>query len=361
MPAASILSPVEHAPTLIDQAIERLRDERLPFTKDPGDTRVLSIASRPFSYVARVECGSTEAARRVIVKIPKLKAGRTDQRVPKLKLEIAAAQALAFALKGESELSVPDVVAFYPEIPALVWAEVSGETLESVATRYAKGVPGRAALARLEHAFHGAGRWLRVLQDGSSVEGREFSLTEMVDYVDVRLRRISDLGPKGLDAAWQANVRRVFQEARLSADDRRLTAVHGDFSLSNIMLDGARVVAIDFSRFGIGSTYYDVSRLYHQVGLLRHKPWFLPSTVARLRGALLNGFDPNLRPDQPLFQLFLIQHLLCHWLGLLKMSSGVSLPVRGFNRWVGFRHRRELAHLVDQLHPHALELAPARP
>jgi hypothetical protein len=102
--AVSIASLAGHAPALVDQAVARLRDERFPpFTdQDPGITRVLAVLSRPFSYVARVERGSAAATRRVIVKIPKLKPGKIDQRVPKLKLEIAAAQALAFTLKGES-------------------------------------------------------------------------------------------------------------------------------------------------------------------------------------------------------------------------------------------------------------------
>ena len=342
----------EHPTAVIDQAVARLSGEPLlPF--DGGRqvvTRVLSVATRPFSYVARVERESDAATRRVIVKVPRLMPGKADRRVPRLKLEIAAAQALAFTLKGQSALSVPDVVAFYPEIPALVWDEVAGETLEAMATRTARGRPDVNDLARLEQALHGAGRWLRVLQDGTAVEGREFSLGEMAEYVDVRLKRIGELGPRGLDIYWRARVKRVFTQARLPAEALRLTSVHGDFSMSNIMFDGSRVVAIDFSRFGIGSSYYDVTRLYHQLGLLLHKPWFLPSTVARLRRALLNGYDPTLRADEPIFRLFLIQHLLCHWLGLLKTSPRARWQVRGFNRWVGFRHRRELARLVDELH-----------
>ena len=133
------------------------------------------------------------------------------------------------------------------------------------------------------------------------------------------------------------------------AQTKRLTAVHGDFSLSNIMHDGARVVAIDFSRFGVGSVYYDLTRIYHQLGLLLHKPWFRPATIARLRGALLDGYGPGVSADRPVFRLFLVQHLLCHWLGLLKTSRGAPWHVRGFNRWVGYRHRRELDRLVEQL------------
>ena len=341
----------EHPTVVVDQALARLQGD--PLFTFPGRnvvTRVLSVVTRPFSYVARVESESASATRRVIVKIPRLMPGKTDRRIPRLKLEMAAAEALAFTLKDQSHLSVPEVVAFYPEIPALVWGEVGGETLEALATRTARGVPRAAALANLEQAFHAAGRWLRVLQDGTEVEGRTFSLGEMADYVDVRLRRISDLGPYGLNAHWRARVKEVFTEARLPESRLQVTTVHGDFSLSNIMFDGTRLFAIDFSRFGIGSTYYDVSRLYHQLGLLLHKPWFLPSTVARLRRALLQGYDPSLRDDDPMFRLFLIQHLLCHWLGLLKTSPRASWHVRGFNWWVGYRHRRELDYLVDELH-----------
>jgi aminoglycoside phosphotransferase len=333
----------EHPSAVIDQAIRRLQG-------DDVVARVLSVATRPFSYVARVERETAANRRRVVVKIPRLRPGKIDRRVPALKLEMAAAEALAFTLRGQTELSVPDVVAFYPDIPALVWDEVAGETLETLAARTARGVPANETMARLERAFHGAGRWLRALQDGSEVDAGEFSLTEMTEYIDVRLRRISELGPRGLDVYWRARVKRVFSEARLHGDALRLTSIHGDFSLSNVMFDGTRVVAIDFSRFGIGSRYYDITRLYHQVGLLLHKPWFLPSTVRRLRRALLNGFDPAMREDEPMFRLFVIQHLLCHWLGLLKTASHDRWPVRQFNRWVGYRHRRELDALVTQLH-----------
>jgi hypothetical protein len=339
----------EHPSEVVDRAVERLRGDVLPFMGGaPAVTRLLSVATRPFSYVARVESASPALRRRVVVKIPRLKPGKADGRVPRLKLEMAAAQALAFTLKDEADLSVPDVVAFYPEIPALVWGEVPGETLEAMVARLGRGVPGAAALARLEHAAHGAGRWLRALQNGTEIEGRQFSVGEMIDYVDVRLRRISELGPAGLDGAWRANVRRAFTDVTWTPADLRLTAVHGDFSLSNIMHDGRRVVAIDFSRFGVGSIYYDITRVYHQFGLLLHKPWFRPATVARLRQALIEGYQPGLRADHPPFRLFLIQHLLCHWQGLLKTSSRVPWQVRGFNRWVAYRHRRELDALVGR-------------
>jgi hypothetical protein len=292
-----------------------------------------------------VEAGAPGTPRRLVVKVPRLVPGKAERRRLQLEREVTAARSLVSTLEGHDDLSVPEPVAFYPDLPAVVWAEVGGETLDAMARRLARGIPSAARLERLEMACRGAGRWLRALQDATPVSDRELSLNEMLDYVDVRLKRIGELGATGLGADWRAGVRRVFHRTKLAPADLRLAAVHGDFSLSNIMYDGSRVVAIDLARFGVGSISYDVTRLYHQLGLLQLTPYVLASTVARLRQAFLSGYDPRLHVGHPLFQLFLIQHLLCHWLGLLKPSAA-PYHVRAFHRWVGYRHRRELDHLV---------------
>ncbi len=338
----------------ISRTVSRLRESGPVAFGDsaPVTARVLSVWARPFSDVARVELRSPAGIRRVIAKIPRCKPGKADRRLQQLERELTSARLLASTFAGEAGLSVAEVVAFYPDVPALVWAEVEGATLGTMAARLARGIPSARRLVQLETACRDAGRWLRVLQAATPVEGQQLSLNEMLEYVDVRLKRICELGPGSLGAEWREAVRRLFTEARLTPDDLRLAAVHGDFSLSNIMYDGNRVVAIDLGRFGIGSIYYDVSRLYHQLGLLLHKPWFLPATIARLRRALLAGYDARLRPDQPLFRLYLIQHLLCHWLGGLK-DAAAPYHVRRFHQWSGYRHRRELEGLIAQFHDDA--------
>ena len=340
----------ENPTTAVSRALVRLREDRsLPFSHDAAVAiRTLSVSTRPSSHVARIEVRSPTGTRRVIAKIPRGAQAKADRRLQQLEAEFQATRFLASIFKDEAELGVPEVVAFYSDVPALVCAEVGGATLDRIAERSARGIPCAARLAQLEIACRGAGRWIRALQAATPVDGQQLALDEMTDYIDIRLKRICELGPRGLGAEWRAKVQRVFAQARLAPSDLRLAAVHGDFSLSNIMYDGSRVVAIDFGRFGIGSIYHDVTRFYHQLGLLLHKPWFLPTTVARLRRALLAGYDPRLRADQPVFQLFLIQHLLCHWLGLLKTSA--PCQVRGFHWWVGYRHRRELESLITQFH-----------
>jgi hypothetical protein len=335
----------------VEQTLARLREDGAIALPDGGalSARVLSVATRPFSYVAWIEVCHPGGSRRVVAKIPRVRPGRTHRGLEQLQREYTAAHDLASTFGGERQLGVPDVVAFYPEVPALVCDEVEGATLSALIADGARGIPGAERLSRLEAVCRGAGRWLRFLQAATLVEGQQVSLDEMVAYVDVRLERIVELRPRGLDADWQASVRRAFAAAKEPAPaDLRVAAVHGDFTPSNIMSDGQRIVAIDLARFGVGSIYYDVTRLYHQLGLLLHKPWFRPATVARLRRALLAGYDPRLHDGHPLFRLFLVQHLLCHWLGRLKPSAA-PYHVRGFHRWVAHRHKRELATLVAQL------------
>ncbi len=120
-----------------------------------------------------------------------------------------------------------------------------------------------------------------------------------------------------------------------------MAGVHGDFSLSNVVYSGKETVLIDFSNLETGSVYYDLTRFYHQLGLLLHKPSFGTATISRLRKAFVAGYDEKLNEASPLFRLFMVQHLVCHWLGRLKMAEP-SFHARAYNYWICYRHRQEL-------------------
>jgi hypothetical protein len=96
--------------------------------------------------------------------------------------------------------------------------------------------------------------------------------------------------------------------------------------------------------FQVGSTYFDVTRFTHQLGLYTLKPFFMEAMVARLRGRFLEGFGRPGVAHTPVFALFTLQHVLNHWLGTLRpgQSHGSNL----YNRWVRHRHRRTLALIV---------------
>ncbi len=240
-------------PAVIDEVIDRLRDDPALRSWAGGapQLRVDSVAVRRSSHLARVEAQSPHARRRLVVKVPTIKPGKTDKTLAHLDSAVTAAKTLTTMFARDSGLGVAAVVAYFPAIPAVVWDEVPGETLDAMARRATPGLPGSARLESFERACFGAGRWLRALQDATPVEG-VLSIEEMVEYVDVRLQRIGQLGPGRLGAEWRDAVRRTFQGTGLTADALRLAAVHGDFTLSNVMCDGERIIAIDLTRFGAG-------------------------------------------------------------------------------------------------------------
>jgi hypothetical protein len=236
----------------LSSVIARLQDE-LSRGGVPVTARVVSAWTRPFSEGARIELHSAGGTRRVIAKIPRCRPGKVDRRLPQLEREWASAGSLAAIFAGEDALGVAQVVAFYRDVPALVWAEVEGTTLASLVEHLGRGMPGAGRLRRLEAACRNAGRWLRVLQEATPVERQQLSLQEMTDYVDIRLRRISELRPRRFGERWRAEIRRLFADATLAPGDLRVAGIHGDYTLSNIMCGADRLVAIDVGRFGTGS------------------------------------------------------------------------------------------------------------
>jgi Ser/Thr protein kinase RdoA (MazF antagonist) len=165
-------------------------------------------------------------------------------------------------------------------------------------------------------------------------------MDEMREYLDFRLRRLT---AKGAFSEEQRNSVLSYFDARsrdVESDDLVEVSVHGDLCPSNVLVDGPRVVMIDFAMACTGGRYFDVARLFTQFEFLTFKPKFRPHVVARLQAALLNGFDSSLRADHPLFQLFELQHVICH---IANLSLNPAPPVaRLYNLYQLHRHHRWL-------------------
>jgi Ser/Thr protein kinase RdoA (MazF antagonist) len=147
----------------------------------------------------------------------------------------------------------------------------------------------------------------------------------MREYIDVRLRRLLVTRRPVLSDRDRTRLLAYFDRtaALVGAADLTEVLTHGDLAPSNVLIDGPCVTVIDFAMTTPGGVFMDVARLYTQLEFLLAKPKFRPTAVRSLQRALLDGFDPNLRPDRPLFRLFLLQHLLCHMSNLARNPSPV--------------------------------------
>jgi hypothetical protein len=116
--------------------------------------------------------------------------------------------------------------------------------------------------------------------------------------------------------------------------------VHGDIVPSNIVVAPDSITVLDFGMTSRGSRYLDVARLYTQLDFYTAKPQYRPSTMARLQQVVIDGFEPGLRPDNPLFEICAIQHVVCHLLSHVR-SPG-SFPSSVYSNHQCRRHRHWL-------------------
>jgi hypothetical protein len=325
----------------IASAIARLTAEAQEILGEPMiGARTRRRVVTTFSRLAWVDLEM--AGRRLPVVI---KTGVAEGAGSRLAREYEATLRVQERLAGVDGCLAPRVLAFFPEVPALVTEEVPGRSVAEVIDRDGARFRSARRRERLESICFGAGVWLRRYQDATVDRGALMCLDEMLVYVDVRLKLLVAMGQA--DVQWRERVLGTFERIRPSipSTDLTLSDVHGDFSPANILHTGTAVVPIDFAMSSTGSIYYDLTRFHHQLGLFLTKPSFRPTTIRRLQRAFLQGYGRPIETDSGLFRLFIIQHVLCHWLGRLK-TTAVAPHVRAYNWWVCRAHRRTLDGLL---------------
>ena len=76
---------------------------------------------------------------------------------------------------------------------------------------------------------------------------------------------------------------------------------------------------------------------------LGRKPWVSARAVERLQNALLRGFDARLSPEEPLFRLLLLRHVVCQM--IVQRTSGWGTARTFFNRFLWWPYERWLRAL----------------
>jgi tRNA A-37 threonylcarbamoyl transferase component Bud32 len=232
-------------------------------------------------------------------------------------------------------------IACFPDELALVTERVSGETLGALLEREAGWWPPDSTSARLEQTLSRAGAWIRTFQATNTCHA--FSLVEMREYLDVRLRRLLVMPRAQFPESWRVGVLRHFdaRSRQINGADLSQVAIHADIAPGNMLVNGNEIIVIDFARATTGGKYHDVSRLYTQLEFMKCKPKFRASVIARLQAALLDGFERGLTPQHPLLELFLLQHTVLHLANLTGHPG--SGPSRVYNWYQSREHRRWLS------------------
>ena len=202
-------------------------------------------------------------------------------------------------------------IACLPDHFALVTEEAPGVPLDRLLKRlWLARTP--ATLARIRTTLGRLGQWVEAFQ--AAVPTKTTVARDRREYLDVRLRRLVAAGGRAFDEVDRAAILSRFDRlaGAVPAAELELTAIHGDFCPSNVLVREDGVTVLDLAMTADGCRYHDLAHLYMHIGLLGRHLRLGQGVTGRLQAALLAGFDPALTAEQPLFRLMVMQHVACH-------------------------------------------------
>lgn len=242
-----------------------------------------------------------------------------------------------------SEGGVVRPVACYADLGAVVTVRAAGVPLVQrirAACRYGAGAEDLARTAALCTA---AGTWLRRFQAHGAPAMRGKVPAHLGDpagflaYVDERLRLLAGSHP-GIEPALRSRLLAHTAAVLHALPPSRFADVtwsHSDFGPHNVLVEGTSLTVLDFElapQHPAFDAAYFVESILHQSG-----PLVDASRLRRVMRAFLAG--SGVAPEDPLFGLFRLRHLLCTFVSESRRSGPARL--RSWPGLLGLRRRLE--------------------
>lgn len=292
-----------------ETVLERLKsDARTPFGAPGAVVEPLRRIEGPYSSVLRVRVKSSERTTYAYIKVSRPRDATPEEaaRVQRfLMREYRATCSLRDALDGRTDVGALQPIALIPEANAIVTEEVSGQPLGALVRR------ARRPEASLRESFRRVGCWVRLYQRLDSPAGI-IDLSERRAYLDERL---SLLEGRILTPTERRDVLAGVDALRSEAGAGPISAVpiHADLTPMNVVIgtDG-RVTVLDFAMAKTGTPLHDLAHMHFHLSLAAARRPNRRSLFEAFQRDLLVGYDSTLTAADPLFQLMLWQHAVCH-------------------------------------------------
>lgn len=343
------LSPHAEAPTVFQPVLDKLSLEAGRLFGE-GTVRLLPVGveARPFSDVLRVGIcrnGDDAPAWHCFVKVfkPKPVVDGFEQMRRRVVHDFETTRHIHEALAGFEHLDAVRPIVCFPEYLTVVTEEAQGRTLSAELEARATWFPSLAARGDMAGTMTRVGQWIRALQ-AIDASADQVAMPDLRAYIDLRLQRLVTHGGTLVTAPVRAEILRHIDRlgVQIHPDERRSVLIHADLAPGNVLVSGGRIVVLDFAMSARGTFLHDITRLHVQLDMLCGKPRFRPAVIAGLQRALLDGFDPALSPDHPLFRLLSLLHRVNN-LATLALQPA-SFPSRLYNRRLRARHERWISN-----------------
>ena len=312
------------------------------------DARIERLAQteRPLSTIHRVRIHTPTRSVTAYAKILK-PYGNTPEELAMadrmLRREFKATKGLFDVLSQDAEIGAVRPIAFLPEQRVVVTEEFPGRPFSDLLDSASRATDDLRAVARR------VGSWVRIYQS-LGVSESSVSLAERRAYLDVRLKQLEG---RVISPAERHGVLSTFDElaARLGPEVPAVP-IHADLGPANIMVDAnGRIAVLDFTMVKKGTACHDISHVYfhfEMIGARQRKR----EMMRELQRAMLAGYSPSLSERNPLFQLMLIQQVVCHV--ALLAARRVPLVDLAYRWFVRRRWQACLQMIKPAALPHAV-------
>lgn len=311
--------------------------------------KILEVHERPYSHVARCAVSGTAGKKKIFIKMYKpYRLGKKKDYSEKIIREFKTTLFWYKKLQEIEGVGTIKPLYYFPQDQVIITEETSGIRLID-RIREVRFFPTSRKIGMLSRVLENTGNWIKTFQQVGGIHSERFNAGDLIADIDLRLRRLVDY--KGLNFTNDSRhhiLSHLHKMARkIKPEEFKITYLHQDFALSNILISRGEIVLLDFNDIRKGSVYFDVSRLFHQLEMLNFQPGYYRPTVRSMQWAFLKGYgNPDLA-DSYLFRMFLIRHSITQVIKLARYSK-FSLPVQLKNRWMVFRHFRLINSIIKE-------------
>lgn len=221
--------------------------------------------------------------------------------------EFAALSWLRARLGAGFRDTIPEPLAWVPGSPALAMRKLDGITVARLLRRHATyaAVWGGRPLARIGEAV---GRWLRGMHEATRIGPARLDAPRVFARLDSSL---AEAASRGVSDASVGRIRQHAADAaaRLAQTPVPRAARQGDFTVSNILIDGPSVRIVDFENFGeADAVYEDLASFVGYLRMLALGPAYSRARLQRLRHAFLDAYGQS--DDDPVLALYELKQTL---------------------------------------------------
>ena len=227
---------------------------------NPPGIELAEVSHRSYSSLYLFRTSRNGDANGLAVKVFLPASGGRDA----ARLQYAALNSVWPAFRTSTTLAIPRPLDYFPELSAIVTESVQGRSLQQI-FRTMPVLPGqKTGLARLTEQ---AGQWLRKFHAATALPSGPLDVDNKLKSLRANLGLLEVSGfsvdlCRRLEAVLDSlakNIRDI---------DLDMAAVHGDFTMDNVLFDGKRIIAIDLGGKDKNAIYHDIATFLNSLSLI---------------------------------------------------------------------------------------------